>query len=1176
MRRAALLLVCAAMLCATSLMTWASTARADSSPPDPTDPANPTTVAGDGLPTVQIDGVVWAQAVVGNTVYAGGNFTTARPAGAAPGVDTTPRSNFLAYDIRTGALITSFAPVLNGQVRAITVSPDKSRIYVGGDFNTVDGVSVKRIAAFDTATGNRITSFNPKANYNVHAIVATASTVWFGGNFSAVGSVARTNLAAVRAYDGAILDWAPQATGGVVNAMTINPGGTKVVVGGSFTALNGSSNPGYGLGMLDTVTGLSLPFAVNSIVRDGTTAGAITSLVTDGSYVYGSGYTYTGAGGTMEGQFAAGWTAGEVRWINDCHGDSYSVAILGDVLYSVGHAHYCENVGGFTQGAGGVGAYPYNRAIGVSLKPTGTVTWEPNNGRYANYAGQPSPSPLAWYPAVNAGTFTGSTQGGYSLAASGSYLVMGGEFTKVNSVGQQGLVRFATKDVAPNKRGPSLFNATYPLNVSSTESGSARINWPTNRDLDNDYLTYKVYRDEQRGANLVYQTSRRGDYWNPYTTGFTDTGLVPGSTHQYRVAVTDPFGNIANTSWTSVTVASSGTDSPYVKSVYDSQPTDYWRFDDVSGTASDRVGFRPATVASGVARGATGAISGDSSAAYTFNGAGTGYAATAVQESPPDTFSLEAWVKTTSTKGGKIVGWGSNATGTSTKADRHLYVDNAGHLLFGVKPDASRDVLTSPATYRDGKWHQVVGTLSSSGMRLYVDGKSVGFRPDVTVGEHLALGYWRIGGDSLGGWPSAPSSGYLAGSVDEVATYKHELTGKEVADHYAAGTGAITPNVPPQASFTYTKSGLNGTFDGSTSVDVDGSIASYNWDFGDGGSATGVNATHTFPDTGTYTVRLSVTDDAGGTATSTQEVSVQAPNVAPKAAFTTAVDTLSLQVDGSGSTDTEGPVASYAWDFGDGATDSGPTVSHTYAKAGTYDVTLTVTDADGATDVLTKAVSIPGSGPAPFALDEFGRTTTNGWGAADSGATWLPATGSAANFSVSGGVGQMTLGTAGADRQLTLDVPPTTDTDMRLEVGADKAATGGGLHLTAIPRRTSGGDRYYAKALYLNDGTVKLILGKLVGAGDVTLSTKVTGISVSPGDRLSIRVQAKGTSPTLLSAKLWKSSGSEPSAWTASVSDTTPELQQAGSLGARAYLSGSATNAPQVVSFDHLWAGPTG
>ena len=94
----------AAVLCTATLFFSVTqlSATADTAPPDPSDPKTPVTVAADPLPTVQIDGVVWSQRVVGNTVYVGGKFTTARPAGAAPGVNTVARSNLLAYDIRTG------------------------------------------------------------------------------------------------------------------------------------------------------------------------------------------------------------------------------------------------------------------------------------------------------------------------------------------------------------------------------------------------------------------------------------------------------------------------------------------------------------------------------------------------------------------------------------------------------------------------------------------------------------------------------------------------------------------------------------------------------------------------------------------------------------------------------------------------------------------------------------------------------------------------------------------------------------------------------------------------------------------------------------------------------------------------------------------------------------------
>ncbi|GAA1627076.1 hypothetical protein GCM10009790_07150 [Georgenia ruanii] len=1152
------------------------TARADTRPADPQAPTTPVTVSADDLPTPQINGVVWSMAMVGDVVYVGGSFSEARPAGSAPGQNTVPRSNMMAFDVTTGQM-TSFAPTFNQQVRSIAVSPDKTRLYVGGEFTTVNGQPRQRLAAFDVATGALVPGFAPPMGYHVAAIVATNTTVYAGGSFNGVGSASRQNLAAFNASNGALLDWAPQATGGTVAALAINPEGTKVAVGGGFTALNGSSNPGYGLGMVDATTGASLPFAVNQYVRNGTVDGAIDTLATDGTYVYGGGWTYGKSGGTWEGTFAASWNAGEVRWLDDCHGDTYGVYPVGDVVYGAGHTHYCENIDGVRQGAGGVGDYPYYRAIALGKAPTGTGSWEPDQGRYYSFEGQPTSSQLGWYPQFNAGTFTGQFQGPWSVVGNSDYVVYGGEFTRVNGTSQQGLTRFTVSGKAPNAKGPTLFAATYPLNVRSTGAGQVRISWRTNEDIDNEYLTYRVYRDTQNAAGLIHTRSAAARFWNPYTMGVTDSGLAPGSTHQYRVVVTDPFGNVANSPWTSVTVASSGADSAYVKAVYAGQPTDYWRMGETSGTtAADSVGFHPLTAATGMKRTSAGAIRNDGDGAATFGGTNTGWAATTTPGNPPDVFTIETWFKTRTTAGGRLVGWSNrNTQGSSSRHDRQLYMDNTGRIHFGVKPNASRLVVSSPGRYNDGAWHHAVATLSKSGMRLYLDGKQVGARTDVTVGQHLAIGYWRIGGDTVSGWPSAPTSGYFAGDIDEIAIYKTELSAADIAAHYAAGTGGAAPNSAPVAAFGFGTSALTVTVDGAGSSDADGTIASYAWTFGDGGSATGAQASHAYAAPGTYRVTLTVTDDAGASGTLAKDVTVTAPpNADPTASFTMAPNGLTLAVDGTNSSDPDGTIASYAWTFGDGGTASGPTASHTYAVTGAYDVTLTVTDDRGATNTLTQKAGVNAE-TTPFALDAFGRSVTNGWGSADLGGAWAR-TGTASNFAVTNGVGTIRMGAPGAGPAAQLAGVSSSGTDVRVRVGADKAATGGGTYLTVEPRLVSGGDRYFADIRQLSTGEVMLILGRAVGGTETNLQSRtVGGLMVAPGDLVQVRVQAFGTSPTILQAKVWATGTPEPEAWTASVTDSTAGLQTAGGVGLRTYLSGSATNAPVLGLFDDLWAGPT-
>ncbi|GAA4224927.1 hypothetical protein GCM10022254_05590 [Actinomadura meridiana] len=83
-----------------------------------------------------------------------------------------------------------------------------------------------------------------------------------------------------------------------------------------------------------------------------------------------------------------------------------------------------------------------------------------------------------------------------------------------------------------------------------------------------------------------------------------------------------------------------------------------------------------------------------------------------------------------------------------------------------------------------------------------------------------------------------------------------------------------TPNEAPTAAFTSNCDALDCTFNAAASADADGSIASYAWDFGDGGTATGVSPQHTYTGADTYAVKLTVTDNRGGTATKTQNVTV--------------------------------------------------------------------------------------------------------------------------------------------------------------------------------------------------------------------------------------------------------------------------------------------------------------
>ncbi len=179
----------------------------------------------------------------------------------------------------------------------------------------------------------------------------------------------------------------------------------------------------------------------------------------------------------------------------------------------------------------------------------------------------------------------------------------------------------------------------------------------------------------------------------------------------------------------------------------------------------------------------------------------------------------------------------------------------------------------------------------------------------------------------------------------------------------AAALNSLSSNQAPTASFTYTTTGLTCNVDASGSSDPDGTIVSYAWDFGDNTTGTGVTASHTYAAADTYTVTLTVTDNDGAVNTTSQDVTVTEPasNQPPTASFTCTTAELTCTVDASTSSDPDGMITSYAWDFGDGATATGVTASHAYSASGTYTVTLTVTDDDDAVDTSSQQVTVTSS-----------------------------------------------------------------------------------------------------------------------------------------------------------------------------------------------------------------------
>ena len=167
------------------------------------------------------------------------------------------------------------------------------------------------------------------------------------------------------------------------------------------------------------------------------------------------------------------------------------------------------------------------------------------------------------------------------------------------------------------------------------------------------------------------------------------------------------------------------------------------------------------------------------------------------------------------------------------------------------------------------------------------------------------------------------------------------------------------PNQPPVAAFTPSCTNLACSFTDASS-DPDGSVAGWSWTFGDGGTATTQNPSHTYGAAGTYTVQLTVTDDKGATGTTSKSVTVTAPPPPPNQPPTVTVTGGTVAVgllyalQASFSDPDNGPWT-YTIDWGDGTSGTGSASSpgsisatHTYLLPGSYRIVVTVTDSRGA------------------------------------------------------------------------------------------------------------------------------------------------------------------------------------------------------------------------------------
>ncbi|WP_075341626.1 PKD domain-containing protein [Tenacibaculum agarivorans] len=298
---------------------------------------------------------------------------------------------------------------------------------------------------------------------------------------------------------------------------------------------------------------------------------------------------------------------------------------------------------------------------------------------------------------------------------------------------------------------------------------------------------------------------------------------------------------------------------------------------------------------------------------------------------------------------------------TSLKPHIMVTLYHKGKLVWGIEPDGSITGNRAPTA-------EFISNVSSGVRPLTVQFDASGSSdPD---GDTLTY-TWDFGDGTTG------DGKIISYEYQQVGSYIVTLTVNDGTDQATAmRTITVTEEVVnrvPVAEFTVdVSSGLSPLtvqFDASSSSDPDGDALTYSWDFGDGTTGNAEITSHQYQQAGNYVATLTVSDGTDqATATKTITVTEEVVNRAPIADFTTDVNSgespLTVQFDASGSSDPDGDVLTYSWDFGDSNSSTGISVSHNYTTPGAYTATLTVNDGSlEDTQTITITVSDTSGGP---------------------------------------------------------------------------------------------------------------------------------------------------------------------------------------------------------------------
>ncbi len=431
--------------------------------------------------------------------------------------------------------------------------------------------------------------------------------------------------------------------------------------------------------------------------------------------------------------------------------------------------------------------------------------------------------------------------------------------------------------------------------------------------------------------------------------------------------------------------------------------------------------------------------------------------------------------------------FGDGSTGTGASAT-HIYASPGTYTVtLTITDSLGRHAAVSHPVTIAGPTASFRTTAGVAGQPTTLDARA---SSDSQAGVAITTYAWSFGDGVADTGPSATAS-HVYGAQ---GSYPVILTVTDAAGDSSSVSGTVTVGeLAPTASFSVDPAGAGSgqpvTFDASGSTEADGTIISYDWDFGDGSTGAGERPVHVYGAPGTYTATLTVENDVGQTATTTQWLTVAGP-AAAVAGPATAIVGRTLAFDGTQSSAGPGSALTYSWSFGDGASASGATATHAYAATGMYTVTLTVTNELGQSDTTSWTVTVRLAPPTAAFTIGTGATVAStaqpvsfdgrGSGGGVIAYTWRFGDGGAASGATAThqytfpGTYTATLTVTGSDEQtatisqtITVDAPPVAAFSL--------APTGSSGALSFDARSSSepqGGVAIAAYAWNFGDGTV--------------------------------------------------------------------------------------------------------